>query len=204
MKVITRHGWFKPDGTMFDRLEPWTTPQDLVDDLFDVLPSSMIIVEPPAGYQFKKGASYSGGDFRPNVPFTGQAVGAPARWPTKVDVERIPVEGEAEAKAKAEAEAKAKAEAEREATEAEAIEAGKVIFDAAVEVEVAKAIEAYKAFIAAEGPVAFEVDTIPVPDEVPSVVEVDTIPVPDEVPSVVEGDKVADVKKRLRRAVKAK
>ena len=95
MKVITRYGWFKPDGTMFDRLEPWTTPQELADDMFDVMPSSMIIVEPPAGYRFKKGASYSGGDFQPNVPFTGRAVGADARWPTKVDVEPVP-EGKAE------------------------------------------------------------------------------------------------------------
>ena len=188
MKVITRNGWFKPDGTMFHRLEPWTTPQDLVDDLFDVLPSSMIIVEPPAGYQFKKGVSYSGGDFRPNVPFTGQAVGADARWPTKKDVERIPVKGEAKAKAKAEAEAEDDAEAK-------AIEAGKAIFDAAVEAEVAKAIEAYKAFVATEGMGANVVDTTPVT----------VSPAPGEAPPVVdEGDKVADVKKRLRRAVKAK
>ena len=90
MKVITRYGWFRPDGTLFHRLEPWTTPQDLEDDLFDQLPSSMIIVVPPAGYRFKKGIEYSDGDFQPGVPFTGQAVGASARWPTKVDVEPIP------------------------------------------------------------------------------------------------------------------
>ena len=190
MKVITRHGWFKPDGTLFHRLEPWTTPQDLVDDLFDVLPSSMIIVEPPAGYQFKKGVSYSGGDFRPNVPFTGQAVGAPARWPTKVDVERIPVKGEAKAKAEAEDDAEAK----KKGIEAEA----KAIFDTAVEAEVAKAIEAYKAFRAAEGMGAVVEAPKAVVVEVPEAVVV-------EVPKETTGDdKVADVKKRLRRAVKAK
>ena len=94
MRVITRNGWFRPDGTLFHRLEPWTTAQDLEDDLFDQLPSSMIIVVPPAGYRFKKGIDYSNGDFQPNVPSTGQAVGVDARWPTKADVERIPDEVE--------------------------------------------------------------------------------------------------------------
>ena len=90
MKVITRHGWFRPDNTMLHRLEPWTTPQDLEDDMLDQMPSDTIIVELPAGYRFKNGAKYSNGDFQPGVPFTGQAVGAPARWPTREDVELIP------------------------------------------------------------------------------------------------------------------
>ena len=121
MKVITKNGWFRPDSTMFPRLEPWTTPQDLEDDAFDIMPKSMIIVVPPAGYRFKEGIQYSNGDFQPGVPLTGQAVGAPARWPTKADVELIP-DGEDE---DADVE-----EAEVDAVDAEAVVEAEVEADA--------------------------------------------------------------------------
>ena len=152
MKVITKNGWFKPDGTMFHRLEPWTTPQDLEDDMFDVLPSAMIIVVPPAGYRFKKGIEYSGGDFQPNVPFTGQAVGADARWPTKVDVELIPDDDEDElSEAEIEAiEAASVAEAEaQKALQAEADAAAQI-----AEAAKAEAAEAKQAEIAASSKAA--------------------------------------------------
>ena len=88
MKVITRYGWFGPGGHMVRRLEPWTTPQYCDDGLLDVLPSKMIIVEPPAGYRFKDGIKYDNGEFVPGIPFDGQPRKA-ARWPTKADLSLI-------------------------------------------------------------------------------------------------------------------
>ena len=57
MRVITKNGWYGPNCMMVPRLEPWTTPQELADDYFDILPSKMIIVVPPAGYKFRDGVS---------------------------------------------------------------------------------------------------------------------------------------------------
>ena len=39
------------------RMEPWKTPQECPDELFDILPSRMIIVVPPFGYKFRDGVT---------------------------------------------------------------------------------------------------------------------------------------------------
>ena len=70
MRIITKNGWFAPGCVSIDRLEPWTTPQEIDDGYLAEMPSKMIIVEPPAGYRFKDGITAE--DF-----------------PTKVDIEPI-------------------------------------------------------------------------------------------------------------------
>ena len=57
MKIMTKNGWFTAEMKMIHRLEPWTTPQEIDDDYFPVIPSGMIIVEPPAGFRFRKGVT---------------------------------------------------------------------------------------------------------------------------------------------------
>lgn len=55
MIVILRVDFFTKSGNLIQRNEPWTDPKELSDDMLDQLPSSAIIVTPPAGYKFKDG-----------------------------------------------------------------------------------------------------------------------------------------------------
>ena len=59
MRIITKNGWYTKDNILIERLEPWTTDQEVSDDLFDTIPSKVIIIEPPSGFRFKEGISAS-------------------------------------------------------------------------------------------------------------------------------------------------
>ena len=184
MKIITRQGWFKPDGTLLDRLEPWTTPQEIADDLFDVLPSSIIIVTPPAGRQFKKGVKYSNGDFTPGVPYTGQSIGDDARWPTKKDVELIGVEVQKLPETEIEAEP-ATSEVARFVDGIEGITLQDVLD--------------YKAAKAASEAPPEPIPDAPEPEPIPDVPTPVEAPEPAPEPASGVEDKVAKAKKRLRK-----
>ncbi len=56
MQIITKTGLFV-NGGLIHRKEPWKTPQEIDDSLFELLPEDpgVIIVVPPAGWRFKKG-----------------------------------------------------------------------------------------------------------------------------------------------------
>ena len=56
MQIITKTGLFV-NGGLIHRKEPWKTPQEVDDGLFELLPEDpgVIIVVPPAGWRFKDG-----------------------------------------------------------------------------------------------------------------------------------------------------
>ena len=72
MQIITKNGHFTSEHYLIHRLEPWRTPQEVPDNLFDEMATNVIFVVPPAGMVFREGVTA-------------------ADWPTKADL--IPEEG---------------------------------------------------------------------------------------------------------------
>ena len=66
MRVILRNGHCTADNIVYRRLEPWTQPQDIPDELWPEMPRlATFVVEPPAGYAFREGANPAGGKVTP-------------------------------------------------------------------------------------------------------------------------------------------
>ena len=57
MRIITRNGIYTKDGEFFPRMEPWTTDQEVPDDIFDHLPPRTVVTVPPAGYRYVAGVT---------------------------------------------------------------------------------------------------------------------------------------------------
>ena len=89
MQIITKNGWYAPGCHLIHRLEPWTQPQEIEDDLFDIMPSKMIIIVPPAGYRFRDGITAEDFPIKVDVVPLEEGEDAP-KSEGKVDAKVIP------------------------------------------------------------------------------------------------------------------